>query len=354
VRRLAIVAILAALLVGAAPAHAAGASGMFGLNYAVSALTDNDAAKLAQSGAGTVRWTFSWPRMEPSQGNFNWSAADKVVGDLAARGIRVLPTVYGSPRWVEGAAAKPPLDSQQARDAWQAFLKAVVDRYGPGGSFWTIQYPLAHPLQPALPIGTWQIWNEPNLKSHFLPRPSPSAYGRLLKLSHDAIKQQDPGASVMFAGMPGYSSDMNAWRFLNRAYKKAGVGQAFDVAALHPYARNVDQMLGEVKRVRKVMAKHGDRRKPLSITEIGWGSAPKKSTPYGLTKGKKGQARILKRAFRALESKRREWHIDGVEWFDFRDPDGPAHGCSFCSSAGLLKSNLKPKPSWRAFRGFSR
>jgi polysaccharide biosynthesis protein PslG len=341
-----------ALLLSVTSAQAGGGSRIFGLNYAFNGLTENDAGKLAQSGAQTVRWTFSWPRIETSQGHFDWSAADKVVGDLAARGIRVLPTLYGSPSWVEGSVDKPPIDSQPARLAWQRFVKAAVDRYGPTGTFWTIEYPLSHPMKPALPIGTWQIWNEPNLRSHFAPRPSPGGYARLLTLSNGAIKEQDPAASVMFAGMPGYSNDINAWQFLRRVYQKPGTEQAFDIAALHPYARNVDQMLGEIRHFRKVMRKHGDDAKPLWITEIGWGSAP--PSRYGLTKGKKGQVRILKHAFRALRKKSDNWHIGQVLWFNFRDPDGPAHGCSFCSSAGLLKSDLKPKPAWSAFRSFSR
>ena len=110
-------------------------------------------------------------------------------------------------------------------------------------------------------------------------------------------------------------------------------------------------MLGEIKRLRKVMRKNGDGRKPLWITEIGWGSGHK--TRFGLTKGKKGQARILKRSFRALEAKREHFKIAQVLWFNFRDPGGHAQGCSFCSSAGLLKANLDPKPAWSAFRSFT-
>ena len=105
-----------------------------------------------------------------------------------------------------------------------------------------------------------------------------------------------------------------------------------------PTRAHVPQMLGEIKRFRATMQKHGDGHKPLWITEIGWGSLPKDATPFGLTKGKKGQARILKHAFHALKKKRRSWHIKRVLWFNFRDPGGGnVKTCSFCSSAGLLE-----------------
>jgi hypothetical protein len=343
-----VVAVLAVLI--AAPAADA-KGGRFGLNYTFKELHAKDAAKLDKSGAKTVRWTMWWPRIESSAGKFDWSAADKVVGGLASRGIHVMPVLDGSPHWVAKPAITPPIGSEQARDAWKRFLREAVQRYGPGGTYWTLHYPIDHPGKSALPIGTWQIWNEPNLKNHFSPRPSPGRYVRLLKLSNRAIDKEDRGAKVMFAGMPGYSNDINAWTFLNRAYRKRGAARAFDIAALHPYARNVDQMMDEVKRLRKVMHKHGDRRKQLWITEVGWGSAHR--TKYGLTKGKKGQKRILKRSFRALKRKRHDWHIKRVLWFNYRDPKGQPKGCSFCSSAGLLKNNFRRKPAWRAFRGFT-
>jgi polysaccharide biosynthesis protein PslG len=340
---------VAALL--AAPAANAKGGGFFGLDYTFNSLHNRDTGKLAKSGAKTVRWTFFWPRIEHSSGSFNWSTPDRIVGDLAARGIRVLPVMDGSPSWVAKTAVTPPVSSPKARNAWKRFLRAAVKRYGPHGSYWAVKYRAQHPGKRALPISTWQIWNEPNLKSHFHPHPSPSRYARLLKLSNGAIRRQDRSASVMFAGMPGYSNNINAWKFLGRVYEKHGVKKAFDIAALHPYGSSVHQMLEEVERLRRVMDQHGDRRTPMWITEVGWGSSH--PTRFGLTKGKHGQARILKSSFRALHGKRHQLGINRVLWFNFRDPKGGTHGCSFCNSAGLLQDNYHPKPSWRAFRSFA-
>jgi Glycosyl hydrolase catalytic core len=351
-RRTAVLAITMAtlgVLLAVPSANAKGGSSFYGLDYTFTFLHDQDAGKLVKSGAKTVRWTFFWPRIQTNKGPFDWSGPDKLVGALASRGIRVMPTLDGSPKWVADRTVAPPLGSHGARNAWKDFLRAAVKRYGPGGQYWTTKYLVDHPGKKALPIKDWQIWNEPNLESHFAPHPSPGRYARLLKISHEAIRGADSHAKVMFAGMPGYSNDIDAWSFLKRVYKKHGAKHDFDIAALHPYARNVNQMLGEVGRLRKVMRKNGDRKKPLWITEIGWGSGH--PTRFGLTKGKRGQARILKHALPALKRKRHHWHIDRAVWFNFRDPAGShSKSCSFCSSSGLLKSNLKPKPSWSAFR----
>jgi polysaccharide biosynthesis protein PslG len=350
-----VAAALASAMLAASSAQAKGGSKLFGLNYSFSELTGNDAQKLSQSGAKTLRWMFVWRRIQPKPGppGNGWAAPDKLVGDLAAKGIRVIPVLWGSPNWVANSAVTAPIGTPAARNAWRQFLTMLVNRYGPNGSYWAGPYKASHPGKPPLPIGTWQIWNEPNLQSAMNP-PSPSNYAKLLELSASAIRTADPSAKLMFAGMPGYSGNVNAWDFLGRVYQTKGARKAFDIAALHPYARTVPQMLGEVKRLRATMRKHGDRRKPLWITEIGWGSLPRDATPFGLTKGKKGQARILKHAFTALKKKRRSWHIKRVLWFNYRDPSGGSvKTCSFCSSAGLLQHDATPKPAWNAFRSFT-
>ena len=348
-----VAAALAAAMLVAPAVQAKGSSKLFGLNYSFRELTGNDAQKLSQSGAKTLRWLLVWPRVEGKQGVFNWSGSDKLVGDLAAKGIRVIPAVWGSPKWVAKSTVTAPIGSPAARAAWKQFLTALVKRYGPNGTYWAGPYKANHPGRPPLPIGTWQIWNEPNLQSAMNP-PNPGNYATLLKLTASALRAADPSAKVMFAGMPGYSGNVNAWDFLGRVYQTKGARNAFDFAALHPYGRTVSQMLGEVSRLRATMQKHGDRHKPLWITEIGWGSLPKDATPFGLTKGMKGQARILKHAFHALKKKRRSWHIKRVLWFNYRDPGGGSvKTCSFCSSAGLLQHDGTPKPAWNAFRGFT-
>src|SRR5689334_18376246 len=173
-RRTTAMAITAATLGVLLFAPAANA-GFFGLNYSFTDLSGGDAAKLGRSGAKTVRWTLSWQRVETREGNLNWSESDKLVGDLAARGIRVLPTVLGSPKWAAPSSITPPLGSGHSRKAWKGFLRAAVDRYGRGGSYWKLHYGTDHPGGRALPIKTWQIWNEPNLPSAMNP-PKPGTY----------------------------------------------------------------------------------------------------------------------------------------------------------------------------------
>jgi hypothetical protein len=323
-------------------------------------LTERDAEYMRAGGVGAVRIPVPWVLVQPTRAHvYSWGWLDPIVAAAARSGLRVLPFLYGTPPWLAPQPTTLPVGSERARQAWGAFLASAVERYGPRGTFWSEHGtvgpgPDYEPPIARLPIRTWQIWNEPNLQSAMNPV-NPGNYAKLLELSASAIGAADPSAKVMFAGMPGYSGNVNAWDFLGRVYQTKGARNAFDLAALHPYARTVPQMLGEIKRFRATMQKHGDGHKPLWIAEIGWGSLPKDATAFGLTKGKKGQARILKHAFHALKKKRRSWHIKRVLWFNFRDPGGGnVKTCSFCSSAGLLEHDGTPKPAWSAFRSFTR
>ena len=57
---------------------------------------------------GTIRLPIFWSEVEPARGEFDFAAVDREIGAAAARGIRVLPFIYGSPTWVEPSFARPP------------------------------------------------------------------------------------------------------------------------------------------------------------------------------------------------------------------------------------------------------
>jgi hypothetical protein len=355
VRTLAAAAIVAALLiVPSTEARAATPAGFFGLNYAFKDITNGDILMLKKSGATTVRWTMNWSNIEPSSGSWKWSAADKVVGSLAAQGIRVVPVMWGSPSWVASSAITAPVATQKQRDAWSGFLRAAIKRYGPGGNYWSGAYRTQHPGKAALPINTWQIWNEANLKSAMTPT-TPATYAKLLTLSHTVIHQTDPKAKVMFAGLLSHPPNgVTAWTFLRYVDQQPGARTAFDIMASNAYSPTVTGMLDDLDHIRQTMAANGQGPKPLWISEVGWGSDPVSAATGGYTKGMTGQKKILVQAFNALEQKRSLWRIGKVLWFNFRDPGGGnSNICGYCTSAGLLTNPFQPKPAWSAFLSYT-
>jgi hypothetical protein len=338
-----------ALSLFAPPATAAVRTEFFGIVQGPT-LSDLDIQGMQSARVQTNRFLLAWEWVQPDPGAFRWGSADKFIGRLAWRGIRTVPSLWGNPDWVSGYTARAPLDRPQDIQAWRDFLKAAVVRYGPGGTYWANGYRQKYGANATpLPIQSWQIWNEPNLKKYFVPYPSPQKYARLLQISHDAIKSKNAQARIVLAGMPS-NGDVQASDFLNSLYS-AGAKPDFDVAALHPYAKSVDRQRQDIQRFRGVMNNRNDRTTPLWLTELAWGSAPKDR--FGINQGLEGQRKMLRATFNLVLDHRKAWNVQRLFWYRWRDPRDPVATCSFCGSAGFLKPNRDRKPSYYAFKSFT-
>ena len=331
-----------------APPAAAVPRELFGIAAGGQPTSNGDAQRMNSAGVRTFRMVIDWREVQPTRnGPLRLGGVDARVERFAENGIRPVPLIYGSPSWVASRPNRPPLGSASKRRAWQSFLTRLVNRYEPGGDYWT-----ENPSVNREPITAWQIWNEPNLPKYFVRKRSTRKYAKLVKLSNQAISRADPQAKVVLAGLTGFARP-TAWAFLDRLYDVRGIKRHFDAAALHPYAATISQFRSELKRVRRVMKRNRDGGTALWLTEVGWGSA-QGSRRFPLNKGRQGQARMLKRSFRVVLQKRRAWHIQRLFWFDWRDPpQGADSNCSFCGSAGLLQHNSQAKPSYRAFNRFT-
>jgi hypothetical protein len=300
--------------------------------------------KRMQGVVGTLRIPIAWSGVERQSGEFDFAEIDAIVAGAAAAGVRVLPFVYGTPAWLAADPARPPL-SVSARTAWAGFLRALVHRYGPDGDLWDGS------TKKQLPIRRWQIWNEPNFLLFWRPRPSPSGYARLLRISARAIRGVDSGAQIVAAGLAPVEGGMLPWAFLRELYAVPGVRASFDLVAVHPYSAGLGGMAYQVRKARQAMAAAGDGRKPLLVSELGVASGSR--LPTGFNWGLKGQAAFLRRAYRLLLGARNRWHIAGVDWYAWRDMPASDPHCVFCEFAGLFDLGGEPKPSWYALKRVS-
>jgi hypothetical protein len=324
--------------------------------------------RLKIGGVDSIRTAIPWAAVQPSEGGaFNWSSVDPLVGGAAAAGIEVLPFLYGAPTWAVPAVPVPgtgghikaprnlPVNTGAQRSGWQLFVREAVLRYGPQGSFWA-----QNPALPKRPIRVWQIWNEPNFK-YFVARPNPAEYGKLIALSSAAAKGADPAARIVLAGLFARPIEATFKRkppqayfatdFLEQMYRSTpGIKSKFQGVALHPYTGEYQRLIPYIEEVRQVLAANHDASKGLWITELGWSSQPAHGAQDGFSKGLKGQAAQLKGAFRLLRAKQHKWRLQQVYWFSVDDLKG---ACNFCDGSGLFAKGFKPKPSWRAFVGFT-
>jgi hypothetical protein len=319
-------------------------------------LSDTDIQYMRAGRIGSVRLPVPWDAIQPTaSGGYNWAGMDQAVGGAARGGLTVLPFLYGTPSWIARKPTTLPIDSGRARKAWVAFVRAAVERYGPGGDFWTERAPGVVKYEPAiprpLPIRTWQVWNEVNFFYFAFPV-SPIRYARLLKLSYGAIKRADPGARVLLSGLFGQPNQqgprgMDADVFLDKLYVVPGIKSKFDAVALHPYAVDAAELEEMTEKMRTVVLENRDPGVGLYVTEMGWGSE-NNFQQVAFEQGQSGQVRQLRDSYRYLIANRSRLNLKGTYWFTWKDIQG---SCNFCDSTGLFRQGplFKPKPAWHAF-----
>jgi hypothetical protein len=361
-RRLGISILLAAvaLLAGscahepsAASPHAEDASPMIGV-VPQRELEPGEAARMRAAGIDSVRIWLSWAAVEASRGTEDWSQSDGSIADLASAGLTPLPYIFGSPTWVArgegtacprtGCAAYPPR-SAEMRDELARFAAAAVARYGPDGSFWT-----DHPEVPYHPVGTWQVWNEPNLLSYYLPRIDAAAYGRLFRDVARAIHDEDPEAEVVIGGLSGSRTNPrreSLTSFLRRFYRVREVASAVDGIAIHPYHPRPEGVYEQIAAARKVARAH-DPAFSLWITEIGWAS--RGGPRWSLVTNRRGQAHLLGTVFGELLRRAAALDLRGIYWYAWRDTTREESVCGWCAAAGLIDAQGRGKPAFGRLR----
>ena len=320
-----------------AGAHAAAPRAFYG----VMAPQDPNSTEIARMGTGqvgTLRISFVWGAVQPEQSSaLDWSHYDAIIGAAAQQGIRVLPTVYGTPHWAAAQENFPPAKAHLGE--FQTFVREAAARYGSNGSFWT-----SNPSLPKLPVTDWQLWNEMNSPSFWFKKPNPKQYVQLLKVFDIGVKSGDPSAKVILGGLfrtPRIRNGIPLDRYLPGIYRAKGK-KFFDAVALHPYATTPRDALGAVRDTRKIMAQFKDKKAKLWITEVGWATG---GVATALTVSPQRQATYLRKTFNKLAKNRGRMRIAGVVWYSWRDLPG---GIWF-NHTGLFTETFDPKPAWNSF-----
>jgi hypothetical protein len=325
--------ICASALLVAAPAQARPAFGV--VNQGI--LGEQDFQRMENGGVDTLRFLIRWQVVEPQPGEYDWSTVDAVVSQAQAHDIRLLPFVYGSPTWIAGQENHPPLDDAATRTAWQGFLTALATRYGPGGTFGLER-----------PIRRWQIWNEPNFAVYWEPPQSAEAYGRLVKLSANALRSVDPHAKIVLAGVAAVHDGVPWAGFLKDLLQVPGIRRSFDFVGFHPYSVDLRMLRSQLDRIRRILERAGAGRERLAVTEIGWASDGERPRP--LVVGPAMQAELLRESFALMSKPHTGWRIADVEWYAWQDSQAVEELCVFCQYAGLFDAANEPKPAWSAYK----
>ena len=305
---------------------------------------DKGLAMQQAAGVQVLRVTFDWSLMEvPTPNSFDFTFYDAYVLDAAKHNITFLPVLLKAPEFYSKKpgtrfAFQPRDNAPMAR--WATML---VDRYGPNGTLWQ-----SNPGVTPHPITAWQIWNEPNLKQYWYPKPNASQYRSMLQTVGAAIKSRDPNAEIVTAGMPDsrLSTAIRLAPYLKALYKGGG-SSAFDTLAINSYAVS-PKFLGKLMTsTRKLVNRIGGRSDKLRITEVGWCDKGYKSR---FCVGSKRQAKFIGQSISLMKKQRKAWKLQGFVLFSWRDGKPYVKNKDFWGNhTGLLTIKGKKKPAYKAF-----
>jgi len=261
----------------------------FGINFQqLRVLGPSDRAehltRIAKLGIRDVRLGIAWPRVEPlapvgGVHEYRWDAIDAEVGAMARRGIRAQANITQTPRWdartgIIGNLGCAKSSSWAPEDIapYVDLTGAIAARYGRNGRFWK-----ENPDLPAKPIVRYEIWNEPNLRGGWCPKPEPELYADMFVGAARAIRSVDRRAQVVTGGLAPPAKQNQSYLgisdFLGRATAhQPELAHLASGAAVHIYPpTGPEKQLERVAWFRKQLHDGGiPNRTPMLINEIGW------------------------------------------------------------------------------------
>ena len=135
-----------------------------------------------------------WDADEPEKGKYNWSRIDNCVSLFHKHNVNTVVTVLCFNKWDQGIGTLkvpgiPVTKLPKHLMEYQSFLKRVVERFGGDG----IDDAPGSPV-----VRYWQIENEPDGIGW---RDTPNNFAKLVKISYKVIKETNPNAKVVLAGI---------------------------------------------------------------------------------------------------------------------------------------------------------
>ncbi len=321
------------------------------LRWDAGRIDELDAA--AQTNATIVRTFVTWanaaPRRPANPSNpfdpaYMLDDVDELVRNAQNRGMEVLITIWGTPRWANGGRTPNyvPTNMTELRRFAQALSARYSGRY-PG-------YPF---------VRFYGIWNESNLARFLAPQfdargeiVAPRNYAKLAAAAYAGIKAGSPRSLVAIGETSSHGRDKQVPKLSDstspgtfaRLLAEANPRLQFDAYAHHPYPYPVFFKPTQLVRWPNVSLKSLPRLErslstwfrrdniPIWITEYGHETKP--GEPLGVTEAQ--QADYLPQAVALAKRDRR---VEMFVWFVFRDSLGSSW------QSGLYRRNGTRKPA---------
>ena len=323
--------------------------------------------------AGIVRINIDWatvatrrPRRpaDPSAAAYNWTAVDRVVSEAGSNKVRVLATIYGTPRWAGAARNRIPRRMLDLR----LFAHAAAKRYS--GSY-RVRPSENEPVRVLPAVRHWLAWNEPNNPVFLKPqwkryrgtwRPQSALdYAKICTAVWWGVHSTRLRGEKVACGATGprgndapRSSRPSTSPLVFLTWFHRAGARRFDAYAHHPYSTsrleqpatvpsrksvtlgNIGVLIGQLDRL------YGGKKR-LWITEYGYQTSPPDRV-FGVRYA--AQAKYVHQAFTIARNTGR---IDMIVWFLIRDERRLTGWQS-----GVISARGQRKPAFRAFQALRR
>ena len=193
--------------------------------------------KVAECGVKKARIQSGWARTEKEKGVYDFAWLDTIVDNFILRSIEPwICLCYGNPLYTEaakqvfGAVGCPPIFTDEEKEAWLNYVKAVVERYK--GK-----------------VNYFEIWNEPDGKWCWKHGANGTELGEFTLVTAKAVKEANPDAKTIGGVLCKRELD-----FLNAAFK-TGMGEYLDFVSFHEYThdeRNVYEKVDSYRALAKL------------------------------------------------------------------------------------------------------
>lgn len=265
-------------------------------------------------GFNWVKQKFAWRDIETlEKGAYDWWRADLIVENAEAHGLNLVVRLDRQPFWSQADGGELPLENAPPEN-YQDFgdyCSAVAERYRGR-------------------IAAYQVWNEPNLAREWGGSPpDPVAYTELLRVCSEGIRQGDPNALIISAGLAPTGSGpplaMPDDMYLTAMYE-AGAANYFDILGVNApgygappetspeEVANTPELGGarwtsfrRVEDMRRIMVAQGDEARQMAILEMGWTTDPVNPEYAWFAVTEEQQADYLVRAYEYAYENWRPW-----------------------------------------------
>jgi hypothetical protein len=315
-------------------------------------------AAIDESGAGVHRLAVYWADIQPnSPSDWDWGRYDTVIGQLQAKGLRVILNPVGSPNWARIAQrqngnplAHPSLVFVR-NGYWNTFIRTLAERSPSALAF--------------------EIWNEENSQPFWDPTPTrhapnPRQWTDLFCRAATEIRSVRPGALVGVGGFAPYTQtrlprQYQASAFLRAAYAAGLTDCGVSFVGFHPYVINAYcagndpafAQTGTIRELNRVHAVAIAHNRTLEIWNTEWGF-PSHSFRVSATRtcgySPQRQAALIRREHNYLATLP---YVRFSIYFNVRD-DGNAPPCGTSTlpfaTIGMQTCRWDPKPSFTVWK----